>query len=800
VQTASVATLVERTPEAPVDGFRLSLVLPAWNERDTIRQAIQEADSALSVIAAEYEILVVDDGSTDETADLVRAEAWMNPHVRLIQHPRNLGYGAALRTGFRAAALDLVAFTDADCQFDLHELEYMLPLTRRYDVTCGYRIDRQDPAHRRFISWSYNTLIGVLMASQVHDLDCALKIFHRDQLPALLPECENFFVNTEIMARARLQGLSVVEVGVHHRPRAAGQSKISLRDIPRTVTTLLPFWWSRLLFAASNTPATGAGKGFWAGLLLLILVAAAVLFPNLSYPLVEPDEGRYAEIGREMLVSGDWLVPRLNHQPYYDKPPLFHWLVAGSFHFFGMSEWSARLVPAFSAFLTVLAIYVLGRRLLGTRAAFYSGLALLLMPGFAQCGRILILDSVLSLFVAIGILTAYLAVQGDRLSRPWWIVSAIACALGVLTKGPVALVLLAPPVMFAAWLQRSGARPGFRSWLLYVGVVSVLAVPWYAALTLRDPHFAYYFLVDQHLVRFFTGEYHEQPFWFYVPVLAVGCLPWSLLLVPLTRYLLSRSPAVRWLRPQALGLFLLWAGWCVLFFSLSRGKLPPYILPATPALALVIGCYLDRVALQPAVTSALQKDHRELPRQALVVLSGTWLVVSLGAGFLNLMPVWEAFVQGCLAAGALATLLVWGRRLPPRAGWLMAGALGAVVVFVTAHSIVPTWSYRHAPLNGSERITDLLQDGRTGVVCYGGEWGSVPFYAGRDDNFFNFSDRPPQELAVFLSHYSRYLLILKHQKDVDVIRWAVPAGMELINLADAGDMRVILVQSVTRHQ
>src|ERR1043165_9512524 len=150
---------------AGASAHRLSLVLPAWNEQESIRQAIDEADAALSTIAAEYEILVIDDGSTDDTAAIVREAAAGNPRIKLLQHDGNRGYGAAIRTGFEAAAMDLVAFTDADCQFDLNDLEYVLPLTRRYDIVCGYRIERQDPTRRRFFSWGYNTLVKLLLGS-----------------------------------------------------------------------------------------------------------------------------------------------------------------------------------------------------------------------------------------------------------------------------------------------------------------------------------------------------------------------------------------------------------------------------------------------------------------------------------------------------------------------------------------------------------------------------------------------------------------------------------------------------------
>jgi dolichol-phosphate mannosyltransferase len=224
--------------------YHLSLVIPALNEQASIRQAIREAETALTDLTSRYEIIVVDDGSRDATAAIVEMEEQRNPQVRLLCHPDNAGYGAALRTGFQAATCDLVAFTDADCQFDLSELEFMLPLTRTHDIVCGYRIGRKDSRRRRFLSWGYNKLAKWLLGNPVRDIDCALKIFHRGVLPAIWPKCNNFFVNTEMLSRACRAGLSVAEVGVHHRPRAAGRSKVSLGDIPRTMSTLLAFWWS----------------------------------------------------------------------------------------------------------------------------------------------------------------------------------------------------------------------------------------------------------------------------------------------------------------------------------------------------------------------------------------------------------------------------------------------------------------------------------------------------------------------------------------------------------------------------
>jgi dolichol-phosphate mannosyltransferase len=228
--------------------WRLSLIIPAYNEEAGIRLAIAEASEALAGLASDYEIVVVDDGSTDGTAAAVFDLACGRPWVRLLRHKENRGYGAALRTGFQAARFDRIAFTDADRQFYLDDLASLLRYSAVYPVVVGYRVGRQDPWRRRFLSWGYNALVRTLLGTGVRDCDCALKIFHRDALAHLLPHSRGFFVNTEMLTRARQCGFRVHEVGVRHRPRLHGASKVSLRDVPRTLSTLVPFWWSNVVW------------------------------------------------------------------------------------------------------------------------------------------------------------------------------------------------------------------------------------------------------------------------------------------------------------------------------------------------------------------------------------------------------------------------------------------------------------------------------------------------------------------------------------------------------------------------
>lgn len=235
----------------------VSLVIPAFNEAAVIARAIAEAETALALHFENFEILVVDDGSSDDTASLVRRAMPDAPHTRLLRHEANRGYGAALRTGFEAARFALVAFTDADCQFDLTDLAKLTALAVEVPVVVGYRADRKDPARRRFLSWGYNRMARTLLGTRVRDVDCALKVFWKDVLTGLMPEARGFFVNTEMMTRAHQLGLEVAEVPVTHRPRAGGESKVSLREVPRTARTLLAFWWRNVVRGAKPaiTPA-----------------------------------------------------------------------------------------------------------------------------------------------------------------------------------------------------------------------------------------------------------------------------------------------------------------------------------------------------------------------------------------------------------------------------------------------------------------------------------------------------------------------------------------------------------------
>lgn len=223
----------------------VSLVMPAYNEAAVIERAVEEARAALAKLCSTFEIIVVDDGSSDGTAAILRALSKRVSELRVIRHRSNRGYGAALTSGFRAARFPWVAFTDADCQFDLQELGRLLEHRAADTIVVGRRLGRKDPWLRRFLSWGYNQLVRWLLRLPVRDVDCALKVYPRELVRRLLPRSPGYFVNTEMLARATAKGVAIREVAVSHRPRAGGKSKVGLHEVPRTAFTLVRFCWEQ---------------------------------------------------------------------------------------------------------------------------------------------------------------------------------------------------------------------------------------------------------------------------------------------------------------------------------------------------------------------------------------------------------------------------------------------------------------------------------------------------------------------------------------------------------------------------
>jgi 4-amino-4-deoxy-L-arabinose transferase-like glycosyltransferase len=330
-------------------------------------------------------------------------------------------------------------------------------------------------------------------------------------------------------------------------------------------------------------------RTLWLALALALLALWFVKLPE--RPLAHPDEGRYAEISREMVATGDWVTPRLNGFAYLQKPPLQYWATAAAYEVFGVSEWTARLWTALTGLAAVLATWFAGRRLLGEAAGDFGALALIASPYFIVMSGVNTLDMGVSLFLS-GTVFAYLLSRQAATraaERGWMLVAWAAMALAVLSKGLIGVVLpLGTLLAYAIWhrhpaaLARLHLAPG-------LALFGAITVPWFVLAARANPEFLEFFFLHEHFQRFTTTVHNRAgPVWYFVPILLLAVAPWIVAA--------GEGAARAWrARPEdaaavsARRFLLVWCAVVFAFFSVSQSKLPAYLLPIVPALALLAG-------------------------------------------------------------------------------------------------------------------------------------------------------------------------------------------------------------------
>jgi len=446
--------------------------------------------------------------------------------------------------------------------------------------------------------------------------------------------------------------------------------------------------------------------------------------------LISPDEGRYAALALEMLRSGDWVTPRLNGLLYFEKPPLQYWMGALLFGLFGVTEFAARLWPAIAGFLTVLLVGFTGTRLWDRETGIRSAAITASMAWVIGNSHFLTLDAGLTLFMTLilcAVLIAQFATPAGDQRRNWIWVAWAAMAGAVLSKGLIGL-LIPGAVLFLTSLWRRDFRLWREMhWVSGLLIFFVLAAPWFVLVSMRNPGFAEFFFVHEHFARYLTQVHRrEGGWWYYLPLLAAGLVPW----VGGLPWLLRKSDSSTAARGVAVNdLLVAWVAFILVFFSASGSKLPSYILPAFPALALMLAIQLGRTGITAlrwhllvpvllgllAVGASTQVERfvsSEAPLDAL-----TPFAMSLRIGAFAL-----------LAGAACAWWSLGAKRLTVAVVSLAFGALTACTVLMQAHDAF-------GQFKSAARLSAVLLpqiDANTPVFSVSAYDQTLPFYLHRN--------------------------------------------------------------------
>ncbi len=478
----------------------------------------------------------------------------------------------------------------------------------------------------------------------------------------------------------------------------------------------------------TNTPPDSRS---WSRDLLLVFCLAAVFFGILlgTRELGNPDEARYSEIPREMVASGHYITPRLDGVLYFEKPPLFYWLQTASIHLFGLSQWSMRFWTAFFAVLGCVAVYATGRVLYNRRTGLLSALVLATSFLYFGMGHIITLDMAVSVLSSLSLFAFMLANRhppGAKRRLGMWAAFAFA-ALATLTKGLIGIVF--PMLAIGLWIIVLWDWPILKRMYLASGFAwfFLLAAPWHIVMQMKHPTFLHYYFIRQHFERYLTHVAHRyQPFWYFVPVVILGVMPWTAFLAQTVRF-----HAMRWRdRAQHADTLLLaiWVVSIIAFFSASDSKLVPYILPVFPPLAILIGRYLDDRWDKPlervnrGVFLAIAPIGLALAWALAVIVPATR--PSLEPHTLRLAMIALGTVLGL---GAVITAVIGVRR--GFAAGVTALALSFGLFLLGLNASAPYLDTR--TMKALAKVLRPRLTPRAIVACYGNYYQDLPFYLRR---------------------------------------------------------------------
>jgi hypothetical protein len=481
-------------------------------------------------------------------------------------------------------------------------------------------------------------------------------------------------------------------------------------------------------------------------LLLLFVLAGCLFFAGLgSLPLLEPDEGRNAEVAREMLASGDWITPHYNGLPYLDKPAVFFCLVATSFKLAGLHEWSARAPSALMGLCLLLLSWFLARRMFGDAAAARAGVVIATAPLVVVFSRLVIFDMTLAFLITLAMVSFWFA-ESAEFRRPGLdILMFLAMGLATITKGPVGFLL--PLLSITAYQALRGKLRELKRlrWGLGCAVFLAAVLPWFISISIRFPDFPRYALLEESLARFSGGLVHRKGgLLYYFPVYLAGFFPWSIFLLWVGW---NRRKQWKEFRDRSFSsnLYLLtWLAVTFAFFSLSRSQLPGYFLPAIVPLGILMGKAWDDVASPGSIRSPdwLTAGFATLLGVGLIVAASSQLAMfsSVHSHLADKLPstIFAMLKPSILYTGLiLAALAVIGRNIAARARARSLSLAAFVLLALTTPMLLVRWIAPlrvYAETNSSRRLANtILSSPERDLPIYGYYYfrASLPFYLRR---------------------------------------------------------------------
>ena len=465
---------------------------------------------------------------------------------------------------------------------------------------------------------------------------------------------------------------------------------------------------------------------------LLCAIAGFLFFYRLGIRgLAEPDEGRYAEVAREMLESGDWLIPRMNYIVHMEKPPMAYWLIAGSFSIFGVNEFAARFPSAIAAIISVIAVFITAKRLACATAGFLAGIVLITTPQFAVSSGLVFPDMFLTCFITLGF--AFLIKGAVKGGKQWnFLMFCLFAGLGMLTKGPVTLVIMLVPVVLYLLIFREWrlVRP---VWLIIgIAVFLAVAIPWYLYVVIRLPGLLNFFVGKQTVGRL-TTTFREVAPGYLLTVFCAMSFPWFFFMLAGVmdifqgKYRIERNDYLRFLP-------LIWLAVTILFFSALRSALASYILPAYPPLAIATGILLT-----------IWSERKRLPHSLVFPIVFLLLIGALIAGYYaSICSVFEKYGQYYFLQNSIIFLsVIFGLACLLSILFHTIGNLSAfiatlalifpIIYLVILHEIPEMENRLHWRVKGkhlAEKIIELQQNSDE-VVMVKQYYADLPFYLAR---------------------------------------------------------------------